>query len=98
MNWLKEFVYRFRGEYTTERLISMGMRVGKNFVRLNGHWIHIWKKRESAWKQPPAMVRITRFGRMFAPKKRTRCAAHLKTESDLLTDGYEKNQCCYSGI
>lgn len=36
MNWLKEFVYRFRGEYTTERLISMGMRVGKNFVRLNG--------------------------------------------------------------
>lgn len=36
MNWLKEFVYRLRGEYTTERLASMGMRVGKNFDRLNG--------------------------------------------------------------
>jgi maltose O-acetyltransferase len=29
-------VYRFRGEYTTEKLISMGMKVGKNFKRLNG--------------------------------------------------------------
>lgn len=36
MNWLKEFVYRFRGEYTTEKLIKMGMKVGKNFGRLNG--------------------------------------------------------------
>ncbi len=36
MNWLKEFVYRLRGEYTTERLISMGMTVGKNYKRLNG--------------------------------------------------------------
>ena len=36
MNWLKEFVYRLRGEYTTEKLISMGMTVGKNFKRLNG--------------------------------------------------------------
>lgn len=35
-NLLKEFVYRLRGEYTTERLISMGMIVGKNFKRLNG--------------------------------------------------------------
>ena len=25
-----------RGEYTTEKLISMGMKVGKNFGRLNG--------------------------------------------------------------
>lgn len=33
---LKEFVYRLRGEYTTEKLISMGMKVGKNFGRLNG--------------------------------------------------------------
>lgn len=33
---LKEFVYRLRGEYTTEKLISMGMTVGKNFKRLNG--------------------------------------------------------------
>lgn len=35
-NYLKEFVYRLRGEYTTEKLISMGMKVGKNFGRLNG--------------------------------------------------------------
>ena len=36
MNPIKEFVYRLRGEYTTEKLISMGMKVGKNFGRLNG--------------------------------------------------------------
>lgn len=36
MNILKEFVYRLRGEYTTEKLISMGMIVGKDFKRLNG--------------------------------------------------------------
>lgn len=36
MNVLKEFVYRLRGEYTTEKLIRMGMKVGKNFGRLNG--------------------------------------------------------------
>ena len=36
MNLIKEFVYRLRGEYTTEKLISMGMKVGKNFGRLNG--------------------------------------------------------------
>lgn len=36
MNLIKEFVYRFRGEYTTERLIRMGMRVGKSFKRMNG--------------------------------------------------------------
>lgn len=36
MNYLKEFVYRLRGEYTTEKLISMGMTVGKNFKRLSG--------------------------------------------------------------
>lgn len=34
--YLKELVYRLRGEYTTEKLISMGMKVGKNFGRLNG--------------------------------------------------------------
>ena len=33
---LREFVYRLRGEYTTEKLVSMGMKVGKNFKRLNG--------------------------------------------------------------
>lgn len=36
MNWIKEFVYRLRGEYTTEKLISMGMKVGVHFERLNG--------------------------------------------------------------
>ena len=36
MNPLKEFLYRLRGEYTTEKLISMGMKVGKNFGRLKG--------------------------------------------------------------
>lgn len=36
MNYIKEFIYRLRGEYTTERLIKMGMRVGRHFNRLNG--------------------------------------------------------------
>ena len=36
MNIIKELLYRIRGEYTTEKLISMGMTVGKNFGRLNG--------------------------------------------------------------
>ena len=36
MNYLKEFVYRLRGEYTTEKLIGMGMKVGNGFKRLNG--------------------------------------------------------------
>lgn len=36
MNIVKEFIYRLRGEYTTEKLISMGMKVGKNFGRLHG--------------------------------------------------------------
>lgn len=36
MNWIKELIYRFRGECTTEKLIKMGMKVGENFGRLNG--------------------------------------------------------------
>lgn len=36
MSIIKELVYRIRGEYTTEKLIKMGMKVGKNFGRLNG--------------------------------------------------------------
>ena len=36
MNYLKEFLYRLRGEFTTEKLVSMGMTVGKNFKRLHG--------------------------------------------------------------
>lgn len=36
MNPLKELIYRLRGEYTTEKLIKMGLKVGKNFKRLGG--------------------------------------------------------------
>lgn len=36
MGIAKEILYRIRGEYTTEKLIKMGMKVGKNFGRLNG--------------------------------------------------------------
>ena len=36
MSFVKEMLYRIRGEYTTEKLISMGMKVGKDFKRLNG--------------------------------------------------------------
>lgn len=36
MNGLKKLLYRIRGDYTTEQLIEMGMKVGKNFGRLNG--------------------------------------------------------------
>lgn len=36
MRILKEFVYRLRGEYTTEKLVKMGLKIGKNFKRLNG--------------------------------------------------------------
>lgn len=36
MSILKEFVYRLRGEYTTEKLVKMGLKVGRNFKRLNG--------------------------------------------------------------
>ena len=36
MNPIKELLYRIRGEYTTEKLISMGMKVGVNFGRLHG--------------------------------------------------------------
>lgn len=36
MSKLKEFIYRLRGEYTTENLVKLGMKVGENFQRLNG--------------------------------------------------------------
>lgn len=36
MSLVKEIIYRLRGEYTTEKLIKMGLKVGKNFGRLNG--------------------------------------------------------------
>lgn len=36
MGILKNFIYRLRGEYTTEQLVKMGMRVGSDFKRLSG--------------------------------------------------------------
>lgn len=33
---IKEFLYRMRGDHTTENLIKKGLKVGKNFKRLNG--------------------------------------------------------------
>lgn len=36
MSFIKDIIYRLRGEYTTDKLINMGMKVGKNFGRLNG--------------------------------------------------------------
>ena len=34
--YVRDFVFRLRGDHTTEHLIKMGMKVGKNFNRLNG--------------------------------------------------------------
>lgn len=45
MSFLKELLYRIRGDYTTEKLITMGMKVGKNFKRLHGTILdpgHCW--------------------------------------------------------
>lgn len=45
MNPIKELVYRLRGEFTTEKLISMGMIVGVNFQRMAGSILdpsHCW--------------------------------------------------------
>lgn len=36
MKWLKRLIYRLRADYTTEQLVEMGMKVGKNFRRLHG--------------------------------------------------------------
>lgn len=36
MNPIKELFYRLRGEVTTEKLVAMGMTVGKDFKRLQG--------------------------------------------------------------
>lgn len=36
MSIIRELLYRLRGEFTTEKLVSMGMKVGTNFKRLNG--------------------------------------------------------------
>jgi maltose O-acetyltransferase len=42
---VKEFVYRLRGDHTTEHLVKMGMKVGRNFKRLHGTILdpaHCW--------------------------------------------------------
>lgn len=42
---IREMLYRIRGDYTTEKLIKMGLKVGVNFNRLNGVIIdpsHCW--------------------------------------------------------
>ena len=36
MTPIKELLYRLRGEVTTEKLVAMGMTVGKDFKRLQG--------------------------------------------------------------
>ena len=36
MGFIQNLLYRIRGEFTTEKLISMGMQVGTNFKRLHG--------------------------------------------------------------
>lgn len=42
---LRRLVFRFRSDYTTEDLIKMGLRVGKNFIRMHGTILdpsHCW--------------------------------------------------------
>lgn len=44
-NFFRSLLYRIRGDHTTEKLIKMGLRVGKNFSRLEGSIIdpaHCW--------------------------------------------------------
>ncbi len=36
MSFIQELLHRIRGDFTTEKLVSMGMKVGSNFNRLNG--------------------------------------------------------------
>lgn len=35
-SYIRNLLYRIRGEYTTEKLIKMGLNVGSNFKRLHG--------------------------------------------------------------
>ena len=45
MNIIKELLYRLRGDFTTEKLIKMGMKVGSGFKRLHGTILdpgHCW--------------------------------------------------------
>lgn len=44
-NLIRNLVFRLRADYTTERLVDMGLRVGKNFHRLHGTILdpsHCW--------------------------------------------------------
>ena len=43
--FLKDIIYRLRADYTTEKLIKMGLKVGKNFKRMHGTILdpsHCW--------------------------------------------------------
>lgn len=45
MGLIKELIYRLRGDYTTEKLVKMGMKVGSNFQRMKGCYLdpsHCW--------------------------------------------------------
>lgn len=45
MSLLREWIFRLRGEWSTEKLVKAGMKVGKNFERLNNVLIddsHCW--------------------------------------------------------
>lgn len=45
MTFLREILYKLRGEVSTPTLIKRGMTIGRNFHRMNGVWIdpgHCW--------------------------------------------------------
>lgn len=45
MSFLREIIYKLRGEVSTSTLLKRGMSIGKNFHRMNGVWIdpgHAW--------------------------------------------------------
>lgn len=45
INWAKRLIFRLRADYTTEQLVKMGMRVGRNFIRMHGTILdpsHCW--------------------------------------------------------
>ena len=76
MNILKELIYRLRGECTTEKLIKMGMTVGKNFKRLNNVLIddsHAW---------------LITIGDNVTPAPRVHILAHDASTKNLI--GYTK--------
>lgn len=45
MSFLREIIYKLRGEVSTPTLLKRGLSIGKNFHRMNGVWIdpgHAW--------------------------------------------------------